>query len=221
MIWRKVTPFKWEIPENMENRMESEFLKFDIKIESKYKWGFGWTSSDSEKFYSQVLDGLRKAGFSIEEKRDDLSCPIIKGKGSFDKTYAYLHPMEFTGYAKEKDIQKILDVLEHCDRDVVESAYISKKSIVSELSDFDYKKLLIKNTSKIAKWQDEMVASGCYERELGMEFAKEYRIPRVGDKSGCLSSGDVDVEFVEQLYQIRKELKKDKDLDLEEEGFDR
>ena len=167
------------------------------------------------------MDGLKKAGFSIEKEKDDFSCPILKGKNSFEKTYAYLHPMEFTGYAKEEDIQKILNVLEKCDRDVVEEAYLFKKSIVSELSDFDYKKLLIKNTSKIARWQDEMVASGCHERELGMEFAKEYRIPRVGDKSGCLSSGDIDVEFVEQLYQIRKELSKEKDLDLEEEGFDR
>ena len=218
---RNIPEFEWEFNEKTQKyKEESEYENFSINISSPYQWGSGWTAKDEEDFHSDLFYNLKKVGFkNIVEGGDNIS-PSIKGRKPFDLTDVYLHPMEFSGYAKSSDIEKILQALESCCRSNVHNYYVNYRKAVNAMSDVEYKQLLIENTANIAKWLEKMEARGYKSWEMGETFARYFRIARVGDHTG-LSSMDVDWSFVQDLYKIKEKLEEMKEQSMENNDFER
>ena len=177
-----------------------------IAIEGDYKWGSGWTSSQEKRFEEEVYPRLRKAGYSIKEPKNRDSCPDLVSPYANNHLKLYMHPMEFVGYANEDDIKKISGILSEC-KDVIYKVSIDTKQEVYDLSDRQYKDLILSHSREITN-----IIRDCYLKQgesvlwdIGFEFARECRIPRLGDKSG-MSSGDIDIETVQTIAQIAKEL---------------
>lgn len=187
-----------------ENLQYSDYRKVRIGIDSAYKWGQGWTHQDAEVFHVQVINGLFDAGFTIKSEKHSGSSPSIIGKNQFDPTYLYLHPMEFTGYMKTEDVKKVLEVLNSCD---CVSVYKTELGDVYELSDVEYGKILAKHSAEILNFVRSYNDEHGNLYECGLDFIKKYRIPRVGDTNGVISSSDFECIWIDNFINILKNLK--------------
>ncbi len=199
---------------NTEGLKYSDEHKVRIALESDYKWGSGWRADQEKRFRSITDKAFENAGYTIVESKMSGSCPRLKRGLSCD---LYMHPMEFTGYATRKDIDKIIDILKspECSK-VVYRADITIDREVFALSDSEYKKLILDQAKEIAaiiKDYKEKAGNLC---EIGFDFARECRIERRGDKP-CLCSGQVDIETVENIADIAEALGYFEDKELTEE----
>ena len=180
--------------------------KVRINIRSAYKWGSGWSSMQATLFKEEVLGTLRNAGYKIKESDISGSCPSIIGKTWNDRINLYLHPMEFTGYAKIEDIINIMTILKSCKQ--VYEVMEPQMDDVYDLSDSQYRNLILTHTNDILEiWKAKKQNPNYWMHDFGMDFAKEGRVPRVGDSSGVLSSLDMDVALLDTMQEIFAQLK--------------
>ena len=116
-----------------------------------------------------------------------------------------MHPEGYTGYASNEDINKVRDILASCP--LVSEARLHFSQTVYDMNDFDYKRLLIKNSKAIiSEIKDYLDKGGCvHSSEIGFDFARNARIERVGDSSGILF-GDTDVQMISDIFLTAVEL---------------
>lgn len=215
-----IIDFEWQ---GLEQLKSSEFLKTRIGIETAYKWGEGWTTQEAKDFENELYPKLIREGFAIEQPKDSIGCDHIR-KGNniglvnyHDKTDLYLHPMELTGYIRKDDLSDLLRILGSCD--CIHKIGQLTTSEVYDITDAGYIELLMNNAVNIKEnFIDKLHENERFKRLYGndgFEFAKKFRLPRVGDGTG-ISSCDVDVSFVSNLshmYDLIKENEAEKNLD--------
>jgi hypothetical protein len=180
--------------------------KVRIPIVTNYQWGSGWTKEDSIKFDNDVLQRLKNAGYIIKDGDISGSSPTLTTK-RLSAMDIYLHPMEFTGYAKIEDIEKILDILYDCKANGASIHDIGEVQIsdVYKFDDYHYQKILFANSKEILEWMKDNKKENYHMFDLEFDFAQKFRIPRVGDGS-ALSSTDVDIETIYVFRNIMENL---------------
>ena len=207
----------WEIPDNKI----SKYYKAHISINSAYKWGRGWNASEKQEFENVVYPALMDAGYDIVHSKSSGVCPSLYLKEDSCHLFnqvgymcdnkkipsLYLHPMEFTGYIPKEDAEKIVSILNDKCKSVC-SAELTYCKPVYDMSDEEYASLIVKHSKEIVdfalKEGNDLFIK--YPSELGFEFAKNCRIPRIGDLTGGYTCSDTDVKTVEAIVTIAKNL---------------
>lgn len=170
-----------------------------IHLNSDYKWGRGWTEEESKRFDNEVLSAFKEAGYTVKEEKSSFSSPTLTKGGS--RLNIYMHPMDFSGYATQEEIDEILEILSSCE-------CVSVRDVLTEdiydLNNWEYKNLLAKNAKEILVLAKEAKKKRRLS-EFAFDFAKSHRVPRYGD-SGALTSDDVDISFIETFCKIAEGL---------------
>lgn len=181
---------------------ESVYKKVRINLISAYKWGRGWTPSEAETFKNEVFPALERAGFVIKEGTSYGGCETLTDKEKFSSTYLYLHPMEFTGYMKDEDIEKVLDVVRNCS--CIERVEAPQIEIAYGVTDQEYASILAEHSKEILEMAREAKEKKkLYDFEF--DFMRMHRIPRVGDSS-CLSSSDFEYKWLNSFIKVMESL---------------
>ena len=202
----------WNIPDNKI----SQYCRIDIKLDSAYKWGRGWTTEESRSFHNVVDAALEKAGYRIAPSVSSWESPMLYLERDYKQSAIssikskipglYMHPMEFTGYFPEKDAKNIVRILnEECGS--VCRAELNSCEKVYEVSDREYTQLIMAHSKEIASFVADSKNNAYikYPDEAGFDFARNNRLPRLND--GCIySSSDVDVRTVASIIIIANEL---------------
>ena len=118
--------FEYNIDKKI-NIKEADEEAVIIRINSDYKWGSGWTIEEKELFENTVYPALLSKGFIIEREHDGIGCPHLKSTDINNKMDLYLHPMEFTGYIRIEDLEKVIIALKDECEGVAEIKEISSK----------------------------------------------------------------------------------------------
>jgi len=197
-----------KIPEELP---VSDYRAVHIQIKTDYKWGNGWTYEQARNFEQTLYPKLRQAGYDI--KADDVVgfCDHLVSayrkedkKGRIwdgNKLDFYMHPMEFTGYATLKDVEKIMDILKSCP-ECVYKVNLLKCDKVYDIKQGDYENIILNSSKEIVDAiATEKARGGRFFSDVGFNFAREARIPRFGD-SGGYSSSDVDVHIVNAISKM-------------------
>lgn len=162
----------------------------EIGIETAYQWGIGWTSRDARQFEKEVYPKLEEAGYTIIPDKYATSAPSLL-KENDAVTNLYLHPLKFSGYAYQEDIDAICDILKTCStvKEVREPFCQDTYDITNE----EYAQILTEHEDEIREYYG-------YLKEVGgaLEncFIKNYRIPRIGDHTGLISSDDFEFKWL-------------------------
>lgn len=181
---------------------ESVYKKVRINLITAYKWGRGWTSSEAEAFKNEVFPALERAGFVIKEGTSYGGCETLTDKENFSQTYLYLHPMEFTGYLKDEDIEKVLNVVKNCT--CIERVEAPQIEIAYDVTDEEYASILADHSKELLEMMREAKEKKrLYDFEF--DFMRGYRIPRVGDSS-CLSSSDFEYKWLNSFIKVMENL---------------
>lgn len=208
----------------------AEEHRVQLSLDSNYQWGTGWKSNeDMIAFERSVYKALfSDKNYFIEEDEKWGGCPHLKSRKD-DNMDLYIHPMELTGYATPEDIRNIQQILSNKCRDVVFGTELTIDEEVYLLSDSDYKAVLHANAGRIRELLEKAYDEGYnpYKSDVGYDFARECRIPRVGDGSG-LGLFDTDVQVItdmaevfkaEKEYELEKQREQQKEC-LEEPGLE-
>lgn len=206
--------FMLKLPKDIQIAPERNI---NIQIKTDYEWGSGWTGTQQQKFIDVIFPKLKEAGFIIKDPKDNFGCETLHSPDPDNKMDIYMHPMEFTGYAREADIKKIYDVFTDSPEVIYNKALLYSKQVY-DVSDEQYLEILKDNEPRIREHLESMKDARAYEYMLmdaGFDFAKIARIPRIGDHAGY-SARDVDIAFVQDIAkQIRMELKNEKEEEID------
>lgn len=185
-----------------ENIPLAKEQRVTISIEGLYANGRGYIVNPNT-YELDVYPKFRDAGYKIVEPEDKFGCPTLQKKGT--KMSLYMHPEGYTGYASNEDINKVRDILASCP--LVSEARLHFSQTVYDMNDFDYKRLLIKNSKAIISEIKDYLDKGgfVHSSELGFDFARNARIERIGDSSGVLFS-DTDVQVISDIFLTAVEL---------------
>ena len=181
----------------------SEYKHIRINLNSAYKWSRGWTPREKNEFESCIYSKMQDAGFKIKDGEFDGSCERLKkSRSSLD---IYMHPMEFTGYATEEELNKIVEVLNDC-TEVCEITGIYTEDVYALTEDY-YIKVLAQHSEELLEYFRKLKSKRMNATwDIPYEFARRYRIPRVGDCEGCLSCSDADIKFLTHFGLIAEGL---------------
>lgn len=188
--------FKLKPPVNV-----SDYERVTIAIRTDYMDGTGWNKGQATAFEEDVYPVLELAGFKLVEAEQKAYCPYIRSVERDNKLNLYLHPQAITGDGKMDDIAKIIDTLKECP--TVYDVRLHYHEPVYDISDHAYHEFLLEHSDEIIKCIQNAVFRGewMHKGEIGFDFARECRIPRIGDGSG-ISFSDVDVQTVRDIYMI-------------------
>lgn len=206
--------FRGIIPEQEAKGLK----KFMIGIEGIYGWGTGYYSQELMELFDKFCETI---SYNLDELISDnviyveggnSECSTIKGKKEYNKSYVYLHPMEFTGYLKEEDINNLCNYINSYFRDNENiSASIRYMNDTVSISDEKYTELIYEHSKEILekinkyyaklspKAKERFINGGW--REMGWDFARSARIARTGDNSG-MSSSDTDICAVNNMVKM-------------------
>lgn len=184
----------------LEGLVPAEEKLVHINIVSDYRWGYGWTEAQARNFRDEVFPKLKDAGYEIEKPKETYSAYTLRMPNRMDHTSLHLHPMDFSGYARIEDIIKIIGILKTC-KCVYEIATPKCKDVYN-LTEAQYKDVLAKNSKDILEWAKAYKEKGLPMYDIAFQFAQEYRIPCYGMSTGCLSSSDVDIQFIETSVKV-------------------
>ena len=172
--------------------------RYHISISSKYKWGYGWNEDDAKEFRSIVYPALLSRnchGFYIIERK--YSCESETLCSDNENTNVYLHPMDFSGYMTDFECDAICSAIARVPENIAKVISILKNDCY-DISDEEYINILENNRDAISKWiADNIKHYG--EWGITFEFARRFRIPRVGDGCG-MCSDDVDIKWVSENF---------------------
>lgn len=188
--------------ENTEDIPLAKEQRVTITIDGLYANGTGYIVNPVA-YKTDVYPKFLEAGYKIEEPKDGFGCPSLTKPGT--KLSLYMHPEGYTGYASNEDINKVRDILASCP--LVSEARLHFSQTVYDMNDFDYKRLLIKNSKAIISEIKDYLDKGgfVHSSELGFDFARNARIERVGDSSGILFD-DTDVQMISDIFLTAVEL---------------
>lgn len=188
-----------------KNLQESEYLRFRLLIKTGYEWGSGWSSLEEAHLFQYEVRGIPFCGMFTE---GDIQ--VRKGEmGSCDTLFVpdtpmdvYVHPMELTGYATFEQIMDLVAIFAHFRS--VKGVGELQTAEVYDLSDHEYRRRISDLTLDILE-AAKMAKNLGVLYDFAFDFAKECRIPRVGDSS-CYSNLDTDIELIENIVKTFKSL---------------
>ena len=209
--------------------VEAEHHRIYINLYTAYQNGSGWGSEEairdygsaeaaSEAFRTEITSKLEECGFSLTSPpAHSGTCPTLYSKKENqllnDKLSVYLHPMEFSGYASEKQLQAIMEVLDTCE--TVKDYHLTRDQIVYDVKDWQYETILKANAERIARHiAEHYPPKRRYPDEVAFDFARECRIDRPGDSS-ALTSSDIDIKIVTDICDYAQRFDYFKKLDRE------
>lgn len=198
--------------------------KFKIDIRGLYGWGDGYYNETAIRVFKSIKEVIKdnlselfsKAVIYIDHD-NGCSCDEIVGKNKLIHSYVYLHPMEFTGYLPEKDIDKLCDFLNHLNGNAIMCGYTIRASISFiynsvRMSDSEYADLICEhskeiiekvkayyNTLKTAEKKELFKKTA--RQSVGFDFAETARIPRENDGPG-MCSNNIDILTVNNIVKI-------------------
>ena len=203
----------------------SEYKKFRIGIEGFYGWGVGYYNTALLTLFEEMIEKIHSEMneiFSVpvnfEYGRFSGACNTIEGLDN--PSHVYLHPMEFTGYLKDEDIESLYKFVlrffsRENDSELGEHpcfrASISFKEEVMALTDAEYIKLIEDSADLILARTKETIdkLSPQDKKELfksnfpiicASDFCHTGRLVRDTDKAG-IGSTDVDWKTVENIIK--------------------
>lgn len=180
-----------------------------ISVDTAYRDGVGWGEgypNNAMNFENTVYSAFERAGYVVEHKDSDFSCPHLKSNDRGNHLDLYLHPQAFTGYASDEDVEKIIGILENECANCVKNPHLHYSEPVYAMTDRQYEFVLMQNAKGIVGCIQQAMDKGIKDfYDIGMEFAEKCRIPRLNDGSG-ISSSDVDVRTVRSIYEVAKAL---------------
>lgn len=212
-------PIKWDfsklskgIQERIGVEDENSLYRFHIRISAGYALGRGWTDRQEQTYREELKNAISKVFGEDKENRIKTDTDYVELSQTSCGFYA--HPMEWDGYADNKNLAKVEKVLRsmNCVTDIKPV----EKELLSPLSITDYENLIADNYPNIRKWFMVFDIENGYDRrpkdsasyEAGIEFAKQNRlhIRNPFDKvTGVLdrnySSMDADARLVSCLYR--------------------
>lgn len=208
----------------------SDYERVMIAIQTDYLNGLSgkrWDQGQAWAFMTDVSEELHAAGFNIGEAKQNVYCLRIYSVEKDNKLNLYLHPQMITGDGKMDDITKIIEILKECP--TVRDVYLHSHEPVYDMSDQAYHEFLLEHSDEIIKcMQDAVLCDKCMRKgAIGVDFAMECRIQRIGDRPGEFRRSDVDVQTVRDIYMTaEKDGLLDKEYILEqrseeEEEFER
>ncbi len=206
--------FKLKQPSNV-----SDYERVMIAIQTDYMDGTGWNKGQATAFKEDAYQALKLAGFEIFEAKQKAYCPYIRSVEKDNKLNLYLHPQMITGDGKMDDIAKIIEILKECP--TVRDVYLHFHEPVYDMSDQAYHEFLLERSDEIIKGMQDAVLCGKYmdEGTIGVDFAWNCRIQRIGDKPNEFKPSDVDVWTVQDICMIaKKNGLLDKEYILEQRG---
>lgn len=175
----------------------SEYSNIRIELTGVYGWGVGYYSVKKlTEFHNDVYEALRKAGYSIRQTEGSGSADYLEKEGS--RLCLYMHPMEFTGAATNKETQDIIRVLEDCS--CFNSVRLGRTRELLDLTDLDYCCMIYDDAENIVMAMLEYKQPVRDNYDAGFDFADAMGIDRLQSPStGCLSSDNVEISAVEDL----------------------
>lgn len=186
--------FEWQ---GLEKCQLAKEKNVHIHMDAGYLWGAGWTYEQREAFENELYPKLLEAGYYIEKGRGAGICDMLYradkngNRNRFDNFSIYMHPSDFSGYASDEDIGKIIDILNSCK--CIRNAKAGYLKECYNISDGEYVRLLARNHDGIRRYVETRPKEDVWG--IASRFASEHRIPRVNDRSG-LTSDDIDICFV-------------------------
>ena len=207
--------FEWDlssVQERIDNQKEEDkFYSFRINLDSGYGWGLGMTEEDHDRYISQMRNELgNNKGYNIWGDASSMSSMELKNPAY----YCYLHPMEWTGWGKQKFIYSLLDALKNME--CVKEFELVKEERLLPITPHEYEKLIIKNTKNLIPFFESLKNEHSWE--AGMLFAEDYRLPVILDYGRGVglgySSSDIDVMAVQTIYEAYEKMKELGIIDL-------
>ena len=191
------------------NAKFSDYLATHIFITTDYKWGRGWTIDEANRFENEVYPALEAKGYKIISDDFSMACPHIQKDGFLEELDLYFHPMQLTGYAKQEEIDEIVDVLKNCKS--VYSVDEVRAEKVYDLTEYQYDKMLESNIPEILEWMEDYKKKNRSTYDMPMAFARECRLPaKCFSVGGARSSSDVDCVFIQHIDTALKAMEKQK-----------
>ena len=205
----------------------SEYKRFRIGIEGFYGWGVGYYNAMLLKLFEEMIEKIHSEMNEIFSVPVNFAYSNFKGscntiKGIDNSSYVYLHPMEFTGYLKDEDIENLYKfVLRFFSRERENDselgehpcfrATITFKEEVMALTDEEYIKLIEDSADAILAHTKEALDKLSIEEKKELfkqnvpvicasDFCHTGRIARDTDKAG-IGSTDVDWITVEKIIK--------------------
>ena len=183
---------------DMGNFYPGEYLNVKIFIDTAYQWGPGWYGNIDQKtlFDNETRSLLKKVGFKIEEPTVCGASPNLKSGNK--KTNLYLHPLKFSGFATQKEIDTIVETLK---------TFKSVKEVVDvvttpsyDINKTQHARILSMNIKLIEDFIREK-AKKMRANDIPAEFAKTYAIMTTG--KSCVFGSDIfEWKYVETIVDI-------------------
>ena len=208
---------------NLELEIPTDFKvaeeqRVSIVIDGLYGWGVGYIV-DPDEYKDNVYPKFIGTGYEMEESRFSGACSRLYSPEEGNKLDLYMHPMSYDGYASPADAAKVAAILSECP--LVKGVRIDViEEIVYDLSDEEYEAFLKEHKDEIINGIKEFLATGgdVSKGDIGFDFAREARIPRVGDGAGLCSS-DTDIRVITEIFKEAVENGAFDDYDINKTEF--
>lgn len=211
--------FSGMLPKQEKNGL----FKFNIQIDGLYEYGEGFISDIHQRLYEDAflsdLEGHLSDIFNhtIILKSETPGGVVDTLENKLARKCVYLHPMEFFGYLEEIEIENLTKYINNFFNNKVENihvnAYITDMEQFVWMTDMAYEELLIDYSSEIIKRVQDYYNSlspskkksfkKIGRKEIGMNFARYYRIPRDTDRyDENVMSSDIDVCTINNIIKV-------------------
>lgn len=180
------------------------YFRINAPMYYKNKYGVGFESQeDRELFFNTVKEMFLSDGWEIKKKKyeSDSSCPtIIKNKQEL-----YLHPQSFSGVIKEENISYIENFLSN--NDVFKFERTDIYDDLFDITDDEYINILKSKKEHI----EQDILEACKTKRSNLYIADswaiiskitdKYKIKRLFHHIGIVTSDDIDIKYVTELFE--------------------
>lgn len=163
---------------------ENEYINVYFRIEcSAYDGLKGFTNKHEEaKFNNEKMQVFQKLGWFID-KQDFNGCCMEVSNG---KANLYLHPQEFSGIVKKKDVKTIAEALES--NETFSIRWVDLYETVYTMTDDEYESYLWSKEDDIKKLlynvcRTKRTNKYKYHAQIVQYVAEQVHLPRIGCKS--------------------------------------
>lgn len=198
--------FQW----NLDGVENSKLKDVQILLDTDYHWGSGMTVSQMDTFNKEISTLLRKNSWDVETREFD-SKYIVREKNGI-KSELFLHPMEVSGYATEKEAKELLDIFSNAK--CVYSAKLTQLGDLLKLDNKGYEELFDKNKDGIYRFFEQAEKRHVSKYEMGFEFVRNFGLKIDGDRHVGLSSIQTDVKKIKSMYE---EYEREKNISSKQE----
>jgi len=180
---------------------EHTYFKTYFRINAGYEWGYGMPKEKTECFENEMKELFSKAGWSIEESRSSAGCPTFHKGGN----QLYCHPMELSGPCESAvcaEVETLLKSAETCDF-LCTDCY----GIVYDVSDKQYAEAMSAARQDIENDLLAAYSTGRKDKYIRGYYAavdnisEKFYVPTLTRPVGVISSTDVHVQYVKDVFQ--------------------